>query len=140
MYVTINVSQKKEENMRNKNEFDFYSNRYGWHQDKQHEQNPKKPNTLTLDVKDRVIQLLFGAVDHEKREKLHKYMDDRFKQCQSLALYITDKDRKKQSDERSKFALLCESLGIDPGRKEVQVTDHIQILYSDDYAVPGQPR
>ena len=140
MYVTINVSQKKEENMRNKNEFDFYNIRYGWHQDKLHVPQVEKNFSLTLDVKNRVISLLFGHVSDAVREELHEYMDAQFKKCHSLALFVTDKDRKKESDEKSKFALLCDKLGLDPGRKEVQVTDHIQILYSDDYAVPGQPR
>ena len=120
--------------------FNFYQQSYGWHKDKENEFKVEKNFSLTLDVKNRVISLLFGHVSDAVREELHEYMDAQFKKCHSLALFVTDKDRKKESDEKSKFALLCDKLGLDPGRKEVQVTDHIQILYSDDYAVPAQPK
>lgn len=121
--------------------FDFYQRNYGWHQSKRSEQQEEiLPISLTTDVKDRVISLLFRSVSDEKREKLHEYMDARFKQCHSLALYITDKDRTKKPEEKSSFTIFCEKLGLNPGRKEVQVTDKLQILFSDDYTVPAQPR
>ena len=120
--------------------FDFYQHSYGWHQNKQHEPEVKKPSSLTLDVKDRVISLLFGYVDDKTRKELHDYMDDCFEKCHSLALYVTDKDRDREPNEKSKFAILCDSLGLDPGNKQVQVTSNLQVLYSDDYAVPAQPR
>ncbi len=126
--------------------FDFYQRNYGWHQnDVIRKRLEEIPKSLTKDVKDWVIYLLFGteekcSVSDEARKELHDYMDVRFKQCHSLALYITDKDRNRQLEEKSKFAKLCDSLGLDPGRKEVQITSKLQVLYSDDYAVPAQPR
>lgn len=121
--------------------FDFYQRNYGWHQSKRsEEQEESLPISLTTDVKDRVISLLFGSVSDGKRKKLHEYMDDRFEQCHSLALFVTDKDRTKKPEEKSSFTIFCEKLGLNPGRKEVQVTDKMQILFSDDYTVPVQPR
>ena len=130
-------------NMRRKSNgehFDFYQHSYGWHQYKEHEAKVKKPLLLTTDSKDRAIALLFRSVSDEKRKELHEYMDARFEQCHSLALFVTDKDRTKKPEEKSSFTLFCEKLGLNPRRKEVQVTDKLQVLYSDDYSVPGQPR
>lgn len=125
--------------MKKKETFDFYDTRYGWHQNTQHEKKAKKPLILTLEIKEKVIQLLFGkTVTDENRKKLHKYMDKRFEECHSLALYISDKERERDVKESS-FTSLCENLGIDPGRREVQVTDNMQVLYSDDYAIPAMP-
>lgn len=124
----------------NDESYDYYTNKFGWHKDKQHEAKIEKPSSLTLDVKNRVIGLLFGTVSGAVCEELHKYMDARFEQCHSLALYITDADRKKSDEEKSNFAVLCEKLGLDPGTREVQVTDKLQVLYSHHYTVPGQPR
>ena len=124
--------------MKKKETFDFYDTRYGWHQNTQHEKKAKKPFSLTLEIKEKAIHLLFGSVTDENRKKLYKYMDERFKQCHSLALYISDKERKRDVKE-SKFTVICENLGIDPGRREVQVTDNMQVLYSDDYAIPAMP-
>ena len=126
--------------------FDFYQRNYGWHQNDVIRRNIEEtPKSLTTDVKDLVIDLLFvtdekDSVSDEARKELHEYMDARFEQCHSLALHVTEKDRAREPEEKSSFTLLCEKLGLDPGRKEVQVTDRLQVLYSDDYAVPGQPR
>ena len=126
--------------------FDYYQSNYGWHQkDVKHEKKEKTPKCLTTDIKNRVIDLLFitdekHSVSDEARKELHDYMDARFEQCHSLALFVTDKDKKKEPDDKSSFALLCNKLGLDPGRKEVRVLENLQVLYSDDYAVPGQPR
>ena len=121
--------------------FDFYQRNYGWRQNDVIRKNIEEtPKSLTTDVKDQIISLLFGSVSDENRKNLHKYMDDRFEKCHSLALYVTDKDRDREPNEKSKFAILCDSLGLDPGHKQVQVTSNLQVLYSDDYAVPAQPR
>ena len=121
--------------------FDFYQQSYGWHQNKEHEAKVEKPLLLTTDVKDQVIKNLFGSVDDEEtRKELHDYMDARFEQSHSLALFVTDKDRNREPNEKSKFALLCDKLGLDPGHNEVQVTDKLQVLFSNDYSVPGQPK
>lgn len=122
--------------------FDFYQRNYGWHQNNVVKYEDKEENSkcLTTDVKDRAIKLLFGSVSDEARKELHKYMDARFKQCRSLALYVTDKDRVREPNKKSSFALLCDRLGLNPGHKQVQVTSKLQVLYSDDYAVPAQPR
>lgn len=126
--------------------FDFYQRSYGWHQNDVARRNIEgTPRSLTTDVKDWVIDLLFGtdekcSVSDEARKELHDYMDVRFKQCHSLALYITDRERGKKPEERSRFAVLCDSLGLDPGHRQVQVTNKLQVLYSDDYAVPAQPK
>ena len=137
MYVTINVFSKGG-NMRPKSNgehFDFYQHSYG--PDTEQEE---KTLRLKTDTKDRVIHLLFGYVSDETRKELHDYMDARFERCHCLSLYITDDDRKKSDEGKSKFAVLCEKLGLDPGKKEVQVTDKLQVLYSPHYSVPGQPR
>lgn len=125
--------------MEKKETFDFYDSKYGWHQDVQHEKKVEKPLILTLEIKEKVIQLLFGkTVTDENRKKLHKYMDKRFEECHSLALYISDKERERDVKESS-FTVLCENLGIDPGRKEVRVLDTLQVLYSHDYVIPAEP-
>ena len=131
----------------NDESYDYYTNKFGWHQKDvvKYGEKEKKSKRLTKAIKDRVIDLLFVtdekcSVSDEARKELHDYMDVRFKQCHSLALYITDKERGKKPEERSKFAVLCDSLGLDPGHKQVQVTSKLQVLYSDDYAVPRQPR
>ena len=113
----------------------------GWHQEKLVAvEEETKPLQLKSDIKDHVIRLLFGNVDEETRNELHEYMDARFEQCHSLALHVTEKDRAREPEKKSSFTLLCEKLGLDPGTREVQVTDKLQVLYSHHYTVPGQPR
>ena len=129
---------------RKKDSYDSYEFNYGWHQNKEKKRKKKdeeKPIALTLDIKDRVIDLLFGKdVNTVQRESLYRYMDEKFEKCCSLSLYITDNDRSlNKPDKISSFALLCKNLGLDCGRREVQITGKLCLLYSDDYLIPCRP-
>ena len=89
--------------------------------------------------KEKAISLLFGNnVTDEQKGKIKSFMEKRYKKNHSLALLITDAERKRSIFGQSEFTQLCNELGLDPGHREVQVTDKGVLLYSDKYAVPSK--
>lgn len=83
-------------------------------------------------VKDQAILLLFGEVTDEQREALISFMDKKFELCHSLALYISDVEKSRHSN-MSDFHSICNTLGIDPGKKNVNVNEHGKLFFTDDY-------
>ena len=91
---------------------------------------PQAVAPLSKETKEYAIKLLFGSsVTKEQKEVLSEYIDTRYSELHSLAMKLSEEEKELKTE----FANICSKLGLDPGKKEVIITNSGTIRFSSDY-------
>ena len=83
-------------------------------------------NRLPESLKYKAVNYMFVELSDSQRNTLYDFMGKQFASLNVVVLY-------KSSES---FAQLCNELGLDPGKREVIITENYTFTYSDDFRVP----
>lgn len=90
---------------------------------------------LSKNIKNLAINLMFSdeSLSQEKREKLEAYIDRQFEICHCVVMHYSDFQRSLKRNLRATFPKLCDSLNLDPQKREIIITEAGSILFSENY-------
>ncbi len=95
--------------------------------------NSTEYSALNSNLVDNAIFLLFGKVSPEVEEELRRYIENRYQMQGCVALYVVEDTNSKNVESPAiPFMELCKKLHLNPGKKEIIITNNA-LLYSDDY-------